>query len=341
MEAQVLTPLSWDQSRWLGILERVEYRREDIGLRFWGPPLWLEVTMTGPDSDAWFSAGASAMADQSWDWQSTEPCAEAMELADAGADDERLLDAASRYTVENLILNATHEIGEWLRFDAQRLFAAHGPQSASGLGAGQPPDGVQGNGSVRVDVSFGLSAGLVGDVGGAPSGSALDQLAERLGDLAAAWRFSYLPGKMISYGRTGPAVTDSTGPAVTESTGPAVTESTSPADTQSVDGPPTNRSTRWTSPWSCETLRLVAAPANEFVAAVQRDVHRMLVRYETRRICDEFYVDAAQIWRSEEAPDCAANSILPDQTARPDGRSVGMERPDKRGVVSVRVSYDR
>ena len=42
-----------DQARWVRILDRIEHRQPDVGLRFWGLPLWLEVTMTGPDSDRW------------------------------------------------------------------------------------------------------------------------------------------------------------------------------------------------------------------------------------------------------------------------------------------------
>ena len=78
--------------------------------------------MKGPDSDLWFLAG---QADREWDWQSSAPCPEVAELSDTGADDDELLAPVSRYTIENLILNAAHEIGEWLRLDGQRLFPAH------------------------------------------------------------------------------------------------------------------------------------------------------------------------------------------------------------------------
>lgn len=40
-----------------------------------------------------------------------------MLIAEAGADDQVLLGAASRYGLENLLVNAVHEIGEWLRLD--------------------------------------------------------------------------------------------------------------------------------------------------------------------------------------------------------------------------------
>ena len=72
---------SWDQCRWERILDRMEFRQAGIGLRFWGPPVWLEVTMTGPDSDRWWAAAAGDVLDQSWNWHSNTSCIEAMHLA--------------------------------------------------------------------------------------------------------------------------------------------------------------------------------------------------------------------------------------------------------------------
>jgi len=180
----------WDESRWAAILDRVEQRQPGIGLRFWGPPLWLEVTMTGPDSEAWSVAGAGRLPDQPWDWQASAACAEAMALEAAEGDDDDLLEVVSRYTIENLILNAVHEIGEWLRFDAHRLFTAHG--------RGGDGDGIQGNGVVNVAVHFG--AAMVVRPASSPAVSA------RAGREVAPWRFTYLPGVAVAYGPQGPTV---------------------------------------------------------------------------------------------------------------------------------------
>src|ERR1700728_1921692 len=96
----------WDGERWAAILDRIEQRQVGIGLRFWGPPLWLEVTMTGPDSDQWSVAQAGGLPDQPWNWESTAPCDEAGRLVAAGADDSSLLAVVSEYTLRNLVLNA-------------------------------------------------------------------------------------------------------------------------------------------------------------------------------------------------------------------------------------------
>jgi hypothetical protein len=72
--------------------------------------------MTGPYSDRW---PANPGRNDSWNWQSTETCVEAERLLDQGTDDDQVVVAVDRYTIENLILNAVHEIGEWLRFDGQ------------------------------------------------------------------------------------------------------------------------------------------------------------------------------------------------------------------------------
>ena len=144
-DAENVNP-DWPVARWGRILDRVELRQAGLGLKFWGPPLWLEVTMTGPDSDRW---PANPEGNDSWNWLSTETCSEAERLFDRGADDDQLVVAVGRYTVENLILNAVHEIGEWLRFDGQRVFPAHLSAEASATAA----DG-QGNGSVQLTVTF-------------------------------------------------------------------------------------------------------------------------------------------------------------------------------------------
>jgi hypothetical protein len=166
--------------------------------------------MSGPDSDSWSTADVDGVPERSWDWQSSAPCTDAMRLAVAGAGDEHLLDAASRYTLENLVLNSVHEIGEWLRFDARRLFPAHGGHAVG--------DGLQGNGVVNVHFRF-------DEASKAPTDDRADltavrrQVSERAGQLAAAWRFTYLPGTSISYGPQGPVITDSAERATVQRTG--------------------------------------------------------------------------------------------------------------------------
>ena len=88
-----------------------------------------------------------------WDWQSSAPCVEVADLANEGADDDRLLAVVGRYTIENLILNAVHEIGEWFRFDGRRLYPAHN----SGIAAPSDRDD-QGNGAVTLRLEFGQAA---------------------------------------------------------------------------------------------------------------------------------------------------------------------------------------
>jgi hypothetical protein len=207
--------MRWDEGRWASILDRMEHRQPGIGLRFWGPPLWLEVTMEGPDSEAWSVAAAGDLPDRPWDWQSTAPCAEVMGLEAAGADDGCLLEAAGRYTVENLILNAAHEIGEWLRFDARRLFGAH-----------DMADGEQGNGVVRVGVEFKAPSAPL------PLSPRAVTVTERAERLAAPWRFTYLPGTSIAYGPHGPVVT------VPGGTGPGWETPWSTATVGVMDAPP-------------------------------------------------------------------------------------------------------
>jgi hypothetical protein len=270
----------WDDHRWYGILERIEQRQAGIGLRFCGPPLWLEVTMQGPDSDAWSTADAGEIPDRSWDWQSSAACDEAMSLDAAGADDECLLASASRYTLENLVLNAVHEIGEWLRFDARRLFPAHGGHTTGADGSTRAVgDGLQGNGIVNVDLTFDPTPTPWIDRADEAATTRL-RMTSRAGELAGAWRFTYLPGTSISYGPDGPVVTSGDGPVVT----PAEGESAYPTPAPSLM-------------WSTVALDAVDASGAEFVDAVERDVHRAVVLYEAARVCDAFHVDGRRPWR--------------------------------------------
>jgi hypothetical protein len=265
----------WDQGRWVAVLDRMEHRQAGVGLRFWGPPLWLEVTMTGPDSDAWATASAGGEDDQSWDWQAEEACDGASLLVSAGAADDDLLDLVSRYTLQNLVLNATHEVGEWLRFDTRRIFAAHLPADGAGdrlLGPGQ-----QGNGSVKVTVDFGPpvaasaeASGSRGAEGSRPQSTVVPgaveagvEVARRAAAVAAGWRFTFLPGTEITLDPDGPAVAGAWS---------------------------------WATGWSPSTVAGLALDDDAFVDAVQRDVHRMLIRAEVHRICDAFHVDGRAPW---------------------------------------------
>ena len=219
--------------------------------------------MTGPDSDLWPTISEQTTA---WDWQSSAPCVEVADLANEGADDDRLLAVVGRYTIENLILNAVHEIGEWFRFDGRRLFPAHNP----GVAAPSDRDD-QGNGAVTLQLEFGQAARRFG---AAPAGPAPDQqrgrhLVRRLAEVAAPSRFTYLPGTTISYEAAGPVIR------------------------RWSDGEPT---TAWRSTWSRSTLEAVDADGPEMVALVGRDVHRALVSHEADRICRAFHVDASRLW---------------------------------------------
>lgn len=254
--------VGWDQARWVRILDRIDHRQAQVGLRFWGPPLWLEVTMNGPDSDHW----PAVTADTSWNWQSSEPCHAVAALVQAGADDDYLLDVAGRYAVENLVLNAVHEIGEWFRFDGRRLFPSH----LSGCGASGTD---QGNGSVSVEVTFRepWTLGPVVTVAAEVDQIAGNRLVAVLSRLAATGRFTYLPHTSISFGPSGPVVTSRTSEG-------------------SVGAPP--------SLWSSSTLDAGGYDDVEFLLElVGRDVHRSLVRYEADRICHAFHVDGGRPWR--------------------------------------------
>lgn len=260
--------LYWPQARWARILDRLELRQADIGLKFWGPPLWLEVTMTGPDSDRW---PANPGQSDSWNWQSTETCVEAETLFDQGANDDQLVVAVGRYTVENLILNAIHEIGEWLRFDGRRVFPAH-PSAQKSPAA----DDTQGNGSVQLAATFTPSAPLT-----PPAVRAHEAVEEtrsqrqlrRLTELAGPpSRFTYLPRTAVHYHAAGPIIR-----------------------LHPDDGPATG----WRSIWSTATLDAVHndADAETLIGAVQRDVHGALVAWEADRICRAFYIDDRRPWR--------------------------------------------
>ena len=271
---------SWDQRRWARILDRMDFRQAGIGLRFWGPPLWLEVTMTGPDSDSWWAAAAGDVRDQSWNWHSNTSCCEAMRLASTGAGDDVPLSAISRYTLENLVLNAAHEIGGWFPFDGRRLFVAHRSRAQPPRAAGEViDDRTQENGIVRIDVNFDpdssdlVSAGPVH----VPDDIASVGTPERAAELAAGWRFSYTPGKTVLLATAGPGIADTTG----------------------NSGAP--RSV-WGTTWSIASYQTLDAPPDKFVAAVQRDVHRALIRYETAVICDNFYVDGRRPWYLNPEP---------------------------------------
>lgn len=273
----------WPLDRWSRILDRIELRQADLGLKFWGPPLWLEVTMTGPNSDGW---PANPEGNDSWNWLSTETCLEAERLFDHGADDDQLAVAVGRYTVENLILNAIHEVGEWLRFDGRRVFPAHPAGEASAAAV----DG-QGNGSVHVTMTFRLGEPVspvfrtqqpLDDV------SAHGQL-QRLTELADPSRFTYLPGTAVHYHATGPVIR------LHSNAGPA---------------------TGWRSMWSTATVEAVRndADAETLIGAVQRDVHGAIVAWEADRICRAFYVDRRRPWRlSAQGPPLGAEPAADDE----------------------------
>jgi hypothetical protein len=265
----------WDDLRWSRILDRIDHRQVGIGLRFWGPPLWLEVTMAGPDSDRWWVAEAIDLPDHSWNWESANPCFNAMQRAGAGADDESLLQAASRYTFENLVLNAVHEVGEWLRFDARRVFPAHGSRGVSGSARPGGLDGHQGNGAVYLRVNFDLPYGRSKDCR-VSSRPPQPGFAARVRESVSPWRFTYLPHRLIAFTDSGPLLVDSAHDLGAE---------------------------RWASTWSRRTRHVVEsfACAEQVIAAVQGDVHRMLVDYEVDQICRAFHVDGRRPFRLARA----------------------------------------
>ena len=306
--------LGWDQARWVGILDRIEYRHPRIGLRFWGPPIWLEVTMCGPDSKSWSIDDAGGAADRSWDWQSSAPCPHVAEMIDAGVEDDVLLAIVSRYTLRNLILNSLHEIGEWLRFDARRLFPVHGEWDANSDIA----DPTQGNGAVYLCVDFDNAASGRAAEDPAREVAQRGRLHARATAEAAPWRFTYLPRTVISYGTNGPAITGAS---------------------NQHDEP-----TVWESTWSQSTLAAAEASVTELVGALQRDVHRMLAAYETDRICRSLFVDGRQRWFLPASGTCPVSPVETIHDARSirlsiihlDGNDLGALmgalRPNPKGV---------
>lgn len=256
----------WPLARWGRILDRIEVRQPGLGLKFWGPPLWLEVTMSGPDSDGW---PANIAGDDSWNWLSAETCVEAERLLAQGASDDQLVDAVGRYGVENLILNAVHEIGEWLRFDGQRVFPAHPTAQCSPAMANG-----QGNGSVQLTVNFSPPAPLAAACS-APQpvdrATAQGHLA-LLTELARPSRFTYLPGTAVHYCAAGPVIRFHS------------------------NGAPT---TGWRAMWSTTTLDALRdhADAETLIGAVQCDVHGAVVAWEADRICRAFHIDRRRPWR--------------------------------------------
>ena len=228
--------------------------------------------MTGPDSAEWATAASGGADERSSDWQSDAPCDEAVRLAAQGASDDELLAAVSACTFTNLVRDATREIGEWLRFDADRLFAAHGSSRPAGPdGVAASDDGAQGNGAVTVLIHFdggGLDLSGPEDVA---DPVAARRVTARAGALAAPWRFSCLPGLSVDFAERGPVVVDTT-----------------PC--------PPGRSRAGASGWAPSTVAALDAPDGDFVEAVQRDVHLALIRSETRRICRAFHVDGHRPW---------------------------------------------
>lgn len=253
----------WVQARWVTILDRIEHRDPDVGLRFWGPPLWLEVTMMGPDSDRWPATSTDATA---WDWQSSAPCGEVAALTDEGADDDCLLAVVSRYTIENLILNAVHEIGEWFRFDGRRLFPAHTSDGAA------PLRDEQGNGTVALHLKLDRAVRRPTERSSVPAGDAEAnrRLVSCLTDAAPPSRFTYLPGTAISYEPTGPVARRCCDGALTAA---------------------------WRSTWSNGTLEAAHSGRAQLPDLVGRDVHSSLVSLEADQICRAFHVDGIRPWR--------------------------------------------
>jgi hypothetical protein len=270
---------SWAEARWVSILDRIEHRQPQVGLRYWGPPLWLEVTMSGPDSDLWPADNNDG---HEWNWQSDAPCEEVAALADEGADDDLLLAVVGRYTVENLILNSIHEIGDWLRFDGQRVFPAH-PVRDVPLDGGED----QGNGAVQLRATFGTGPGPSDTLSAGPAVDKLkgQRLVERLADMSAGPRFTYFPDTAVSFEAAGPVIRTST-----TSTTAAV----------------------WRSTWSKSTLDSAGAGYADLVMLAARDVHRALVYYEADGICRAFHLDGRRPWRLA-APKAPLGPEPPDE----------------------------
>ena len=223
--------------------------------------------MTGPDSDLWPRTDGP---DREWNWQSSESCLVATELGAVGATDEQMLAAVSRYAVENLILNAVHEIGEWFRLDGSRIFPSH-PDPTRRDDRRMVDDDIDGNGEVHLELGFPQDwTSSMPAVSGAPEAWA--SITERVATIVAASRFSYLPGTFVSYGTGGPVVTGADGPGAA-----------------------------WHGAWSSEVVqgagKAVAADlVDRLVSAVATDVHCALVHYEADRVCRAFHVDGLPVW---------------------------------------------
>jgi hypothetical protein len=305
--------VDWPAERWLGIFSRIEHRQFHVGLRYWGPPVWLEVTMTGPDADAWPASSDDTL---SWDWQSSAPCTEVEQLVAAGADDDVLLAAVGRYTIENVILNAVHEIGEWLRFDGRRVFSAH----ADDLGRSGEP-GNQGNGRVSLQVAFAGPDELAATAALLPDEVGGRRLVKRLAPLAAT-RFTYLPGTSISFEAAGPVIR-----------------------TWAVDE--TVRT--WRSTWSGSTIEAARGGAEGVILLVMQDVHRALVTYEADRVCQAFHIDGSRPWRlagslDDDAPGAQTLAVALQYTQSAYNETVSSDEPydDTEDIaVAIALFVDR
>lgn len=224
-----------------------------------------------------------------------------------GKDDDRLVAVVGRYTIENLILNAVHEIGEWLRFDGRRLFPAHLPAQIPTLA-----DDAQGNGSVRLATMFRPPAASAPGIceqqpveERSPQGqrrhpTELGHLTELTGPPG---RFTYLPGTAVHYDPTGPVIRLHTG---------------------------SRPATGWRATWSTATLDALrhGADAEALIGLVQRDVHGAVVAWEADRICRAFCIDGRRPWRlSAPGTPLGLEATANDQSV------------DE--VVSVTVSYSQ
>ena len=99
----------------------------------------------------------------------------------------------------------------------------------------------------------------------------------RINVVAAAWRFTYLPGTTISFDSVGPMIT---------------------SDAQS-----------WGSAWSAATLSAVDGPDDDLRLEVERDLHGLLVQSAAELICDAFYIDGND--RGDCIPPAAEPSMRP------------------------------
>jgi hypothetical protein len=280
--------------------------------------------MTGPDSDLW---PANSDDSRPWDWQSSKPCDATLRPVEDDPHDDGVVMVVARYTLENLILNAVHEIGEWFRFDGERVFPAH-PSSSST--SDQIDD--QGNGAVNLTVVFGAGPDLSADRG---PGLPVDQLQaqrrlRRLREAAGPPRFTYLPAISIQYRATGPMI---------------------------CHHRPGLPATEWSALWSMATLGALDRDADteELLASMKRDIHGALVAWEADRICHAFHLDGRRLWQLAATPPTGGETLDPqaepialviDYTAGPEEASTaledalavlmtGPERPDGRLLLGL------